>query len=271
MASTPALSVPLAINNLLTTKTIPDLHEPERSEITEYLFNRAATPLRIAVAEVAYRNHDCPSALDLFLASTMPLAAKYSKRKALDLFVNPSDWQLECFYNGAVLSIVRMFERNKPLTSAVDGFRRYLLRTLATGALRQYFDRDEYSGVTAVKNIELIPPRRTEPNPEELLITRDLLEKITHYPLLKRALTKTLECIAELGPEKGLKEYSAKECEKNNPGGPVHRQDKKPTLNMAEIAKARGISLVSIYSQVSMARQVLRIAFNGDGRLFQAH
>jgi hypothetical protein len=268
MTSAFALSMPPALNSLTESKTIPELDELQRFDVTDYLFKRANTALRIRVAEVAYRNHNHPNALDLFLASTVPLAEKYANRKARDLFVNPSDWQLECFYNGAVVSVLRMYELRKPLRDAPDGFRRYLLSTLATGALRQYFKRDEYWRVQGVKNVDVVLSRRNlEHNAEQDAITRELLEQVTHYPLLNRALSRTMECIAMLGPEGALKECDPPH---NDPNKRTPRHYNMPVLDIPAIAKAKGVKVETIYSQMKMARHVLRMAFNSDGSLFVA-
>ena len=255
MTSAFVLTIPSLINDLVASKAIPMLDKTQRSDVTEFLFKRANTSLRIAVAEIAYRNHVHPNALDLFLASTMPLAEKYSKRKALDLFVNPSDWQIECLYNGAVVSVLRLFERHKPLKSIPDGFRHYLLRTVATGALRQYFKRNEYYGVQSVENVDLVRSRRnTEHNAEQEIITRELLEQVMHYPLLNRALSRTLECIRDLGPEAALKECDPPH---GDPNKRAPRRYKVPVLDTAAIARAKGVKIETIYSQLKMARQVL--------------
>jgi hypothetical protein len=268
MISAFALPMPAVINALLESKAIPDLDEAQRFDATEYLFKRASTALRITVAEVAFRNYNQPNALDLFLACTMPLAEKYSNRKARDLFVNPSDWQIECFYNGAVVSVLRMFELHKPLKDIRDGFRRYLLSTLATGALRHYFKRDEYWRVQGVKNVDVVLSRRNmEHNAEQEVITRDLLDQVTHYPLLNRALSRTMECIATLGPEGALKECDPPHNDTNKR---APRRYTVPVLDIPAIAKAKGVKVETIYSQMKMARHVLRMAFNGDGSLFMA-
>src|SRR5436853_4720363 len=98
MTSATPFSMPPVINDLIASKTIPALDEAQLSEVTEYLFKRAKTPLRLDVAEIAYRNYDHKNALDLFLSCTMPLAQKWTERRAHRLFVYPSDWQLECLY-----------------------------------------------------------------------------------------------------------------------------------------------------------------------------
>jgi hypothetical protein len=104
------------------------------SALTQYLFTIAAKALRISVAEIAYREHRHPSALGLFLACTLPLAQRTAQRKAEKIFIYPSDWQLECMYDGAVSALVTMFQRQAPLSSMTDAFRRYLYRTLSMGA-----------------------------------------------------------------------------------------------------------------------------------------
>jgi hypothetical protein len=266
MTSAFALPMPPVISVMLESNAIPDLDQAQQFDVAEYLFKRASTALRIAVAEVAYRNHAHPNALDLFLASTMPLAEKYANRKARDLFVNPSDWQLECLYNGAVVSGLRMYELHKPLKDIHDGFRRYLLSTLATGALRQYFKRDEFWRVQGVKNVDVVFSRRNmEHNAEQEVITRELLEQVTHYPLLNRALSRTMECIATLGAEGALKECDPPH---NDPNKRAPRRYNMPVLDIPAIAKAKGVKVETIYSQMKMARHVLRMAFNGDGNLF---
>jgi hypothetical protein len=200
----------------------------------------------------------------------MPLAQKWSERKAHRLFVYPSDWQLECFYNGAVSALLSMFQHHAALKCMPDAFRRYLLHSMAWGALRAYFKRDEYCRMTTVKNVELIaPPRPPSNNPvEQALITRDLLEQIAHYPLLGRALSKTLQCIAELGPDGALKERASKN---GNAENWKNIRGLRPMLNPQAIAKVRGIKPSVVLNQLHMARAVLRKAFNDDGRLFQTH
>jgi hypothetical protein len=268
MTSAFALSTPPLISVLLENKTIPDLDEAQQFDVTDYLFKRASAALRIAVAEIAYRNQTHSNALDLFLACTMPLAEKYANRKARDLFVNPSDWQLECLYNGAVVSVLRMYELHKPLRDVPDGFRRYLLSTLATGALRHYFKRDEYWRVQGVKNVDGVLSRRNmEHNAEQDVITRELLEQVTHYPLLNRALSRTMECIVTLGPEGALKECDPPH---SDPNKRAPRRYNMPVLDIPAIAKAKGVKVETIYSQMKMARHVLRMAFNGDGSLFMS-
>ena len=75
----------------------------------------------IQVAEVVYRNdHGHPRALDVFLACTLPLAEKAARRRAHKLFLYPSDWQLELMYDGAVTTMIDVFQRNYVLKTG-DG------------------------------------------------------------------------------------------------------------------------------------------------------
>lgn len=271
MASATPLPVPPVINDLLTNKTIPALDEAQLSAVTEYLFNKATNPLRIAVAEIAYRNHEQPHAFDLFLACTMPLAQRWTERKARSMFVYPSDWQLECFYNGAVSALLKTIQNPFPLRSTPDAFRRFLPYRFACGAIEAYFTRYENHRMHTVKNLDFVAPRSAPcHNPiEQELITRELLEKISEYPLLQRALSKTLQCIRELGPDLALKERHW--AEERNPERSKKGFAGRPMLNVEAIAKARGITPGVVFCELSSARKILRKAFNGDGRLFQTH
>src|SRR5579864_2976622 len=84
------------INQIVTCKTIPTLDEMQLSDVTQYLFKFADKSLRLVIAEIAYRNHKQPHALDLFLSCAMPLAERWAARKAHNMFIHPSDWQIDC-------------------------------------------------------------------------------------------------------------------------------------------------------------------------------
>ena len=95
------------VNNLLANKKIPPLDAVQMQDLLQYLFTTADKMLRIQVAEVVHRyDHDHPSALDVFLACTLPLAEKAARRRAHKLFLYPSDWQLELMYDGAVTAMI---------------------------------------------------------------------------------------------------------------------------------------------------------------------
>lgn len=253
------------LDELLTTKRLPELDCDQMSALSGYLFHLQDKSLRIRVAEIAYQNHDDPRALDLFLSCAMPIAQKWAERKAERLFVYPSAWQLECMYNGAVNALIAMFQRPVNLHPMPDSFRRYLYRSMLKGACAEYFRREENGGIFAVEHADrLTASKEVTRTAEEELITRDLLEQISHYPLLRRALSKTLECIVELGPDLALREHITSERQK------IMRQA-RPMLDAEMIAKARGIKPSALLQQIFLARAVIRKAFNGDGRLFLTH
>jgi len=258
------------INQIVTSKTIPELNKIERSDITYYLFKHANKQLRLAIAETAYRNHKQPRALDLFLSCVMPLAERWAARKAQNMFIHPSDWQIECFYSGAVSAILKTFHNPFPLRDEPDAFRRFLPYRFACGAIEAYFTRHDNHRMTTVENLELVTRPDLYANPiEQELITRDLLEKISEYPLLQRSLSKTLECIRELGPDVVLKERHW--AEERNPERSKKGFAGRPMLNAETIAQARGVTTAFVHCQISTARRILQKAFNGDGRLFATH
>ncbi len=250
------------VNDLLTNNSIPALDADQMETLSHYLFTSADRPLRIRVAEIAYRNHAHPNALALFLACTMPLAQVWTQRKAERFFVYPSDWQIECLYTGVVNALIAIFQRPVELQPIHDSFRRFLYRSMLKGACREYFRRDENSGIQAVENIDRFSSRNPAVRTaEEELITRDLLEQIYQYPLLRRGLSRTLECIVQIGPDLALRVNKTPE---------KHRDMKtyKPMLNIEEIAKARGIKPSVVHRELSTARAIIRQGFNGDRRLF---
>lgn len=258
--------IPSTLTELLTNRAIPELDETAMSALCDHLFRTPETPIRLRVAEIAYRHHEHSNALNLFLACTMPIAQKWTERKAERMFVYPSDWQIECMYNGAVNALLGMFQRPLTLQPIHDTFRRLLYRCMLKGACAAYFSRDENCGVQAIGNVDRYSSRNpTTRTAEEQLVTRDLLEQIYQYPLLRRSLSKTLECIVEhLGPDLALRNNKTPENWKN-----MHKY--RPMLNVQEIANARGIKPSVILKDLHLARVVIRKAFNGDGRLFLTH
>src|SRR5260370_7088669 len=128
-----------------------------------------------------------------------------------------------------------MFHRPVILHSIRDFFRRSLYRSMLKGACGEYFRRDENSGIHTVENVDKLSTRKgTMRTAEEELITRDLLEQISHYPLLRRGLSKTLECIVELGPDLVLREHVSCDHWKNRRGA-------RPVLNAEELPNTRGL------------------------------
>jgi len=173
------------VNNLVTDNKIPSLDAVHMQDLLQYLFTSAEKMLRIQVAEVVYRyDHDHPSALEVFLACTLPLAEKAARRRAHKLFLYPSDWQIELMYDGAVTAMITVFQCNYTVKQGTDRFRRYLVRALALGTVRSYFMRGENDGVRSVANLAALP---TQKRPfrntiEQDIITRDLLNQVTSFP-----------------------------------------------------------------------------------------
>ena len=127
------------VNNLLANRKIPPLDAVQMQNLLQYLSATAERMLRIQVAEAVYRDdHGHPKALDVFLACTLPLAEKAARRRAHKLFLYPSDWQLELMYDGAVTTMIDVFQRKYALRPGTDCFRRYLVRALALGTVRSY-------------------------------------------------------------------------------------------------------------------------------------
>lgn len=194
------------------------------------------------------------------------MAKGYARNKTDRLFFHPTDWHVECFYHGAVMALMNMFQRQTPIGPSSADFRRYLLRTIANGALGAFFLRSENRRIEMVGNVEEIPLRMANRNPvEQQLITLELLEQIKDYPLLQRALSKTLGCIVDMGAGHALKECDPPH---NDPTRRAAKRYNVDVLDCAAIAKARGVKVGTLWGQLNMARQVLRMAFNGDGRLF---
>ena len=170
------------ISDLLSSKKIPQLDEVQMSALLHHVFGAIDRTLRIQIAEVVYRyDHDHPKALDLFLASTLPLAEKVAKRKASKLFLYPSDWQVELMYDGAVEAVIDVFHRNYPVSSLPDAFRRYFLRALSSNTTRRYFMRHENERVRPVADVGTVrAPRKPFRNAiEDDVITRELLGQVT--------------------------------------------------------------------------------------------
>jgi predicted DNA-binding protein YlxM (UPF0122 family) len=274
MSSTIAPSMPAVINEMLATKAIPELNETQHFEVTEYLFKRAGTRLRILVAEVAYRNYTHRDAFDLFLACAVAMAHKIAEGKAQKFFYRPSDWQVECLYDGAVAAAIILFQRHQLSGDfTMEQFSKYLLQTLSRAALYNYRRREENLKMDAVENLELVKPRQKAMRNEieQEVITRELLEQIAQYPLLQRAMSKTLQCVIELGPDFALNDRKVNLAGYYNPETSKRYRGTIPSFNFEAIAKKRGISRSSVSDSIRMARTILNKAFNADGHLFCAH
>jgi len=257
---------------LLGSKKIPPVGAVQMSALLHYLFNAAAPPLRLQVAEVVYRyDHDHPNAQDLFLACTLPWAEKAARRKAEKLFVHPSDWQVELMYDGAVAAAIEMFQVNRPLSSIPNAFRRYLLRALFHGMVRSYFMREENCGIRPVGDVRTVRAHQTvfRNTIEREVIARELLEQVTNYASLRPPVRATLQCIAALGPDFALKEHAF--TASGDPDKWKRERGRRPILDPAAIAEAMGIPKRHVHRYLCQARAILRQAFNADGKLFQIH
>ena len=253
------------IKELLTSRRIPPLDAAQTSALLGYLFSTAEKPLRIEVAEVVYRhNHDHPTALDLFLACTLPLAHKTANRLASKLFAHPCDLTIEFLYDGAVDAAIRMFRKEDPCK--VAHFRRALYRALRSGALQTFFNREENRRVIAVGSAETVRARNHRRRPlrhalEDLIISKELLEKIGSLTGIPSAARRILQCIMEMGPD------AVKPRNKRDPEGDIRR----PLIDAVAVSEAMGIRRHTVDKYLGQARAILRQTFNADGRLFVTH
>ena len=132
------------VTNLISERKIPALDELQMEALLHHLFTATPRDIRIQVAEVACRyDREHPRAMDVFLASALPLAEPTARRRAARIFVHPSDLQIELMYGGAVEAVIAVFQSKCALKPEEDAFRRYLLRAMVLGAVRAYFRREE--------------------------------------------------------------------------------------------------------------------------------
>jgi hypothetical protein len=172
-------------------------------------------------------------------------------------------------YDGAVTALLTMFQRHAPLSSVPDAFRRYLMRTLITGSVRDYFRRDENFKMNAVEDLAQVSSCKPLRNGiEQDVITRELLEQVTQYPNLPPFVRKTLKCIADLGPDAALKTHAF--TKSGDSAKWTRARAGAPILDPIAVAKARGVSRLALHFQLWKARVVLRQVFNGDGKLFMS-
>jgi len=259
-----------AISELLGSKKIPPLGAVQMSTLLQYLFNAADPPLRFQVAEIVYRHdHDHPNAQDLFLACTLPLAEKAARRKAEKLFGQPSDWQVELMYDGAVSAAIEMFQHNPPASPIPNAFPGYVVAALHRGMLRSCFMREENSRSCQVGDPRGVRTRKTVPRNtvEREIIMRELLDQVTNYANLRPVVRATLQCIAALGPDFALKEHAY--TASGDPDRWKRDRDRRPILDPDAIAGAMEISRRDVHRYLCQARVILRQAFNADGRLFE--
>jgi hypothetical protein len=261
-----------AVSQLVGGRKIPPLDGVQMQALLHYLFSAADRPLRFQVAEAVYRyDHGHPNAQDLFLACILPSAEKAARRKAEKLFIQPSDLQVELMYDGAVTAAIEMFQLNPALSPIPNAFRRYVTRGLSRGMLRSYFMREENSRIRPIGDVKAVRTRKAvAPNIiERDIIARELLDQVTNYPDLRPPVLATLQCIAALGPDFALKEHAY--TASGDPDKWKRDRDRRPILDPAAIAEARGISKRDVHHHLREARVILREVFNADGRLFQGH
>ena len=260
------------VNNLLVHNKIPSLDDLQMSGLLQYLFTTAEKAVRIQVAEVAYRHdHDHPSALDIFLACTLPMAEKAARRRAHKVFIYPSDWQVEVMYDGAVEAMISVFQANSAVKEGNNAFRRYLLRALALGTVRAYFKREENVGVRPVANLATIrtPKKPLRNQVEQNIITREVLNQVLSFPHLRPAVYATLQCIRALGADEALKEHAY--TASGDADKWKRERGRRPILDPDAIAQAMGTDRRTVHRNLREARIILRSVFNADGRLFLTH
>ena len=273
-----ANAVVVTVENLLATKQIPDLNTQQMSALLHYMFHSTSSSLRIRVAEVAFRyERTHPQGLDVFLACVLPLAQRAAQRRA-QRFLHPSEWRIDAMYDGAVNLAIEMFQRGDIHSTAEDGFRRYLLRTLVYGTLR-YFMRGENLAIRPVGDITTVRPfdnlrhgsprhRRMVLNSvEEQMITNELLREVTNFRRVPNPVRATLQCIATLGPDSALKEHAY--TASGDPDNWKRERGRRPILDPNAIAEAMKTDRRTVHYHLRQARILLREAFNPDGKLFQ--
>ncbi len=260
------------VNELLTTKQIPVLNGDEMEILCSHLFTMRDRDQRILIAEIAYYNHDDPQALNIFLACTMPLAQRMAERRANRIFVQPTAWQSEAMYDGAVAALLELFERKRSQLSCVPhAFRRYLMRTIIFGTTYAFRVRQENFGIQAVEDLTLFSAvNNSHRNPVERdVITRELLEQVTHFPHLREDHSRMLKIITALGPEKALRDQSYYWNGRHEARSKQNR-GRRAMLDSDAVAKAMGVSRMKLQNLLKESREILRDVFNRDGTLFMA-
>ena len=259
------------IHEMLTTKKIPALCGDEMEALCSHLFALRDRDQRIAIAEIAYHNHDDPQALNIFLACTVPMAERMAEHKAYRVFAHPTDWQLEAMYGGAVANLLAMFKAHRPLKLSVpNAFRRYLVCTILFGAMdafRVHQANWHIEGVEDLAKFANVTDQYRNPV-ERDVINRKLLEQVTTFPHLREEQSRMLKTIAALGPEKALRHDSC--YWKNGRHEPNSKQNRRrrAMLNLDAIAEAMDVKYLKLQILLKQTREILRDFFNHDGRLF---
>jgi hypothetical protein len=254
---------------LISERKIPALDELQMEALLHYLFTATPRAVCIQVAEIAYRyDSGHPRAMDVYLASALPLAERAARNRAGKIFVHPSDWQVELMYDGAVKAVIETFQSKCVLRPEDDAFRRYLLRAMARGATRNYFRRGENDGIRAAADFAAfaVTKRASRNEVEEEIITWELLEQVMSLPQLRPPVRATLECIRSLGPDHALKEHAF--TASGDPDAWKRERGRRPILDPKAIARSMGMNKAKVHQYLREARIILRQAFNQDGKLF---
>ena len=257
------------VTNLISERKIPALDELQMQALLHHLFTVTPRDIRIHVAEVAYRyDRHHSRAMDVFLASALPLAERAARKRAAKIFVHPSDLQIELMYGGAVEAVIAVFQSKSELKPEDNAFRRYLLRAMALGAVRAYFRRGENDGIRAAADLTAfaVPKRPSRNEAEDEIITWELLDQVTTFPQLRPPVRATLECIRSLGPDHALKEHAF--TSSGDPDAWKRERGRRPILDPKVIAQAMGVRKAKVHQYLREARIILRQAFNQDGKLF---
>jgi len=257
------------VDEILTAKNIPALGGDELEDLCSHLFALRDRDQRIAIAEIAYLNHDDPQALHIFLACTMPMAKRMAERKAERVFTHPTDWQLEAMYDGAVKNLLQMFEVHRPLRSIPNAFRRYLMKIIVYGAMYEFHVHRANWHIEGVEDVAKFSSITGGGNQiEREVMARKLLEQITTFPHLPEEQARMLKTIAAMGPEKALRHDNC--YWKNGRHEPASKQvrRRRAMLDLPAVAEAMGIRYLKGQSLLKQAREILRDFFNRDGRLF---
>jgi hypothetical protein len=258
-----------ALDEMLTTKRIPALSGDEMEALCSYLFALRDRDQRIAIAEITYNNHDDAQALNIFLACTVPMVQRMAERRAYRVFVHPTDWQLEAMYDGAITNILEMFRAHRPLNPSIpNGFRRYLMRTIMWGTMHFFHLRQENWDIRGVEDITKYSKVEDRNSAEHDVITRELLEQVTTFPHLREEHARMLKTIAAMGPEKAVRHDNC--YWKNGRHEPASKQvrRRRAMLDLPAVAEAMGIKYLKAQHLLKQSREILRDAFNRDGRLF---
>jgi len=259
------------VNNLLVTHKIPSLDGAQMSELLHYLFTTAENPIRVRAAEVAYRyDHAHQNALDVFLASTLPLAETAAERRARK-FTYPTDWHREMMYDGAVSAAIDVFQRNDAVPAGMDAFRHFLARALIRGVVRSFQTLPQHPARSLSQVITVRSRRRNRRFRnfvEERMIARNLLREVTSSHQLNEPLSATLKCVAALGPHGALKE---KECRAVDESAGWGQRQYVHLLDTTGIAQSMGKTQQIVDRNLAEARTILQNAFNADGKLFLTH